>query len=45
MATTVLDGKQIDVLSPEVFTLLESQETQVSEGIKTLIQENLASSK
>lgn len=49
MATTVLDVKQIDIksglLPPEVFTLLESQETQISEGIKTLIQESLASTK
>lgn len=46
MASNVLEalpGKHIDV--KEVFTLLESQETQVTEGIKTLIQENLLSSK
>lgn len=45
MASNVLEstqGKQIDV--KEVFTLLESQETQVTESIKTLIQENLNSS-
>ncbi|XP_060578266.1 hamartin-like [Ruditapes philippinarum] len=40
---------QIDVktgvLSPDVFSLLESQEIQVCDGIKTLIQENLASTK
>ncbi|XP_053380721.1 hamartin-like isoform X2 [Mercenaria mercenaria] len=51
MASNVVDVKQIDVksgllsLSPEVFSLLESQETQVCEGIKTLIQENLSSTK
>jgi len=46
MAGTVLEpgsGNRIDV--KEVFTLLESQETQVTESIKNLINENLASSK
>ena len=44
MATSVLDVKT-GLLSPDVFSLLESQEIQVCDGIKTLIQENLSSSK
>ncbi|KAL4219214.1 hamartin [Mactra antiquata] len=50
-SSTVLDSKQIPLdvksglLSPEVFTLLESQDIQTAEGIKQLIQENLASTK
>ncbi|XP_052220850.1 hamartin-like isoform X5 [Dreissena polymorpha] len=43
MAASMLEGKQIDV--KELFTLLESEETQVTEGITTLIQEHLASTK